>query len=93
MSIDNRTAGASAGQADATSGNNAVNPGMDGHSDLYARLTRTPKRGPASAMLTAMVGAAVLGGVALLVFTQGGARIHAEDVAAPPVATSAGAPH
>lgn len=94
MSFDRQAARSvfgSTGPTGATTDMNAVNPGIDEHGDLYARLSRTPKRGAASVTLAALVGAGVLAGVAVVVFAQGGNRIHAEDIAAPSVAPSTSA--
>lgn len=94
MSFDRQAARSFFGKASpagSVSDMNAVNPGIDEHGDLYARLSRAPKRGAASATLAALVGAGVLAGVAVIVFAQGGNRINAEDIAAPSVTPSADA--
>lgn len=104
MSFDRQAARAFFGKADtrstaapdrtqrrtpATPGMNAVNPGIDEHGDLYARLSRSPKHGP---MLAMLVGAGVLAGLTVIVFAQTGTKINAKAIAAPPAALSAGAP-
>jgi hypothetical protein len=75
----------------ATDGN-AVNPGIDEHGDLYARLSRPPKRSKASVVLPIMVGVGLLAGVGVIVMTQVAEPTSAENIAAPPVAASSTAP-
>lgn len=91
MSFDRQTARSFFGKADAAgtvSDMSAVNPGIDEHGDLYARLTHAPKRNLASTAMAALVGVGLLAGVAVVVMAQGGNHISAEDIAAPSVAPS-----
>lgn len=89
MSFDRQTARDFFGKSDARpaagSDMNAVNPGIDEHGDLYARLSRQPK---ASAALPVLAGLALVVGIGVIVMTQMGDRINAEDIAAPSVSTS-----
>ena len=64
---------------------NAVNPGIDEHGDLYARMSREPRH---SAAVPVLVGLALIAGVSVILLTQMGDRINAEDIAAPSVSTS-----
>lgn len=70
----------------------AVNPGIDEHGDLYARLSRPPKRGKAGIVLPIIVAAGLLAGLAVLVLAKTGAPVDAARIAAPSAAIAPAKP-